>query len=99
MAKENRKEEARKLLGSVDASNNVSLPNYVYDKQLRVYREVMPPSKLLFKSVGYNDQDLIKEIMGLMNQIPSEAAGSARLTRRNTMLASKLEKEKNKEPV
>jgi len=42
-AKEKRKEEARKLLETVDSSNNVSIPNYMYDSTLRVYREVLPP--------------------------------------------------------
>ena len=40
---------------TMDASNNVSIPNYVYDEQLRVYREVMPPANQIFKSVGFND--------------------------------------------
>lgn len=61
---------------TVDNSNNVSIPNYIYDKQLRVYREVLPPNNKLFKSVGFNDQELIKEIMTLMNKIPSSAAVS-----------------------
>lgn len=59
---------------TVDNSNNVSIPNYIYDKQLRVYREVMPPNNKLFKAVGFNDQGLIAEIMDLMNKIPSQAA-------------------------
>ena len=43
-AKEDRQKEAKELMNTLDASNNVSLPNYVYDDQLRVYREVMPPA-------------------------------------------------------
>ena len=54
-AKAQRKEEARKLLETVDTSHNVSIPNYIYDQQLRVYREVMPPKNELFKPVGFND--------------------------------------------
>jgi len=54
-AKEARQMAARAILETVDASNNVSIPNYVYDKQLRVYREVMPPKNELFKAVGFND--------------------------------------------
>ena len=42
-AKEDRKEEVKKMLLTIDASNNVSVPNYVYDSQLHVYREVLPP--------------------------------------------------------
>ena len=47
--------EAKELMNTLDASNNVSLPNYVYDDQLRVYREVMPPANQIFKPVGFND--------------------------------------------
>jgi hypothetical protein len=92
-AKETRQEAARTILKTVDASNNVSIPNYVYDKQLRVYREVMPPKNELFKAVGFNDQDMIKEIMVLTNQIPVKAAKSIKMARRNSKLASKLAKE------
>ncbi len=81
---------------TMDASNNVSIPNYVYDEQLRVYREVMPPANQIFKPVGFNDQDLIKEIMNLMNQIPVSAADSKALKKQNSMLAAKLRKELQK---
>ena len=56
----------------------------------------MPPNNKLFKSVGFNDQELIKEIMGLMNKIPSSAAQTPELARSNTMLASKMRKEMKK---
>ena len=58
----------------MDASNNVLIPNYSYDEQLRVYREVLPPDSSIFKSVGFNAQPLIKELMDLTNKIPQSAA-------------------------
>ena len=39
----------------MDNSSNVALPNYMYDEQLRVYREVLPPKNQVFKAVGHND--------------------------------------------
>ena len=92
-AKQARKDEASRLLETVDASNNVSIPNYTLDPQLRVYREVMPPKNELFMSVGYNDQDLIKEIMALQDKIPAAAANSSKIQRTNNMLAKKMKKE------
>ena len=53
----------------------------------------MPPKNELFKSVGYNDQDLIKEIMTLMNKIPPAAANNSKIQRTNNQLAKKLKKE------
>ncbi len=53
------------MMATMDSSNNVSLPNYDYDEQLRVYREVLPPAPEIFRPVGFNDQTLIKEIMAL----------------------------------
>lgn len=58
--KQDRKEKAREAFQTMDSSNNVLLPNYKYDDQLRVYREVLPPDKNIFKSVGFNSQPLIK---------------------------------------
>jgi len=60
----------------MDSSNNVLQPNYSYDDQLRVYREVNPPDKKVFKAVGFNSQPLIKELMELTNKIPAAAAVS-----------------------
>ena len=70
------------------------MPNYVYDSQLRVYREVLPPKSEIFRPVGFNDQDLIKEIMEIMNKIPPKAAVSSKMKKRNSMLAKKVAKEK-----
>ena len=70
------------------------MPNYVYDSQLRVYREVLPPKSQIFRPVGFNDQDLIKEIMEIMNKIPPKAAVSNKMKKRNSMLAKKVVKEK-----
>lgn len=39
----------------MDSSHNTSIPNYDYDEQLRVYREVLPPNPKLYRAVGYND--------------------------------------------
>lgn len=58
----------------MDASNNVLIPNYSYDEQLRVYREVLVPDASVFKSIGFNSQPLIKELMQLTNKIPPAAA-------------------------
>lgn len=72
--KEDRKAAIEQANKTVDPSHNVSVPNYIFDEQLRVYREVEPPSKEIFKKVGFNDQQKIKEIMALMNKIPSSVA-------------------------
>ena len=64
-AKTERKRKALETLATMDSSNNVSLPNYDYDSQLKVYREVLPPKAEIFRPVGFNDQTLIKEIMAL----------------------------------
>ena len=64
-AKEERRRQNEEMMATMDSSNNVSLPNYDYDEQLRVYREVLPPKPEIFRSVGFNDQTLIKEIMAL----------------------------------
>lgn len=95
-AKAQRKEEARQLLATVDTSHNVSIPNYIFDQQLRVYREVMPPKNELFKPVGFNDQDLIKELMALMNKIPPSAASNPKVVRQNAKLAKKVKAEARK---
>lgn len=73
-----------------DNSNNVAIPNYVYDEQLRVYREVFPPKNELFKSVGHNSQELVREIMTLMNKVPASAARSAKLKPFGSKLAQTL---------
>ena len=39
----------------------------------------MPPKNELFKPVGFNDQELIKELMGLMNKIPPSAASNPKI--------------------
>lgn len=92
-AKADRKEQARKLLETVDTSHNVSIPNYMFDPQLRVFREVMPPKNALFKPVGFNNQDLIKELMDLMNKIPASAASNPKIVRQNAKLAKKVKAE------
>ena len=61
--KEKRKIEAREQ--DDETSHNVVEPKYEFDFQLKVYREILPPAKELYKPVGFNDQELIKEIMQL----------------------------------
>ena len=39
------------------------MPEYEYDNQLAVYREVKVPNEKLFLPVGYNSQDIIKAMM------------------------------------
>ena len=97
--KDDRREQARALLDTVDSSNNVSIPNYTYDQTLRVYREVMPPKNELFKPVGFNDQDLIKELMSLMNKIPAAAANNPKVAAKNSKLATKMNREAKKAAV
>ena len=41
----------------------------------------MPPKNALFKPVGFNNQDLIKELMDLMNKIPASAASNPKIVR------------------
>lgn len=74
----------------MDSSNNVLIPTYKYDDQLRVYREVFQPDPKIFKPVGFNTQPKIKEIMELMKKIPPSAAISDELKLQNPSLAKKL---------
>lgn len=52
---------------TIDSSENVSLPIYEYVEDLKIYREKQVPENKIFRQVGYNDQDLIKKIMDLLN--------------------------------
>jgi len=54
-AKQERQNQARNLADAIDSSHNTSIPNYDYDEQLRVYREVLPPNPKRYRAVGYND--------------------------------------------
>ena len=45
------------------AFSNILLPQYEYNESLKVYVEIDPPKSSLYKSVGYNDLNTIKEIM------------------------------------
>ena len=56
----------------------------------------MPPKNELFKPVGFNDQDLIKELMALMNKIPPSAASNPKIARQNAKLARKVKAEAKK---
>ena len=50
----------------------------------------MAPPPQLYKPVGFNDQDLIKEIMVLMEKIPTQAALDPKLARKNSIFASRI---------
>ena len=41
------------------------MPEYDFDEQLSVYREINQPNAKLFIPVGYNDQDTIRAIMNI----------------------------------
>lgn len=56
----------------------------------------MPPKNALFKPVGFNNQDLIKELMGLMNKIPASAASNPKIARQNAKLGKKVKAEAKK---
>ena len=55
----------------------------------------MPPNPHLYKPVGFNDQDLIKEMMVLMEQIPASVALNPQLARKNSVFANKLRRLKS----
>ena len=81
---------------TVDSSENVSLPQYEYDKELKIYREKPPPEQKIFKAVGYNDQETIVKIMELMEKLPKKMDDGQKLKvtrksapRKKTTLGSK----------
>ena len=66
------KKQAAKLQKELQKATKVSggeqtiiLPEYEFDEQLSVYREVNAPNAKLFIPVGYNDQDTIRAIMNI----------------------------------
>lgn len=74
--REQRKQEAQEAFGTLNTSSNVAVPNYEFDTQLRVYREMEPPNPKIFMPVGFNDQELIKTIMQFVEKIPPQSASS-----------------------
>lgn len=71
----------------MDSSNNVLVPTYKYDAQLKVYREILVPDSKVFKPVGFNSQDLIKNLKALEAKIPATAALSDEMRAKNPNLA------------
>lgn len=51
-----------KLQGGSSAANIV-LPKYVYQEELKFFEECDPPSKKLYKGIGFNDKDQIRIMM------------------------------------
>ena len=43
------------MMETVDSSENVSLPQYDFDEDLKIYREKPFPDQKIFKAVGFND--------------------------------------------
>ena len=46
-----------------ESHQNIILPKYVMNKELKVYEEIDVPPKSLYKVVGYNDMERVKIIM------------------------------------
>ena len=46
-----------------ESHKNILLPKYVLNDDLKVYEEIDPPPKSLYKAVGYNDMQRVKIIM------------------------------------
>ena len=102
-----RQRVARELMQTIDSSENVSLPTYIHDTVLNIFREQPPPEQKIFKAVGYNDQETIQKIMDLMKKLPKKPEPGQRLktnkkstiqkksTRSATKLLSPDEKQEN----
>ena len=60
-----------------EVHKNIILPKYVLNEALQIYVEAEKPPKSLYKAVGYNDMNRVKEIMeGNDAEKRSEAAKS-----------------------
>ena len=46
-----------------ECHKNILLPKYVLNADLQVYEELEGPPKSLYKAVGYNDMQRVKELM------------------------------------
>ena len=48
---------------SLDASSNIIMPKYVMNDDLKIYIECDAPPKSIYKPIGFNDLNKVKEIM------------------------------------
>lgn len=48
---------------TTDGTKNIVIPDYEKDEDLGIYIEMKPPSKQLYKAVGYNDLTTISKMM------------------------------------
>ena len=49
--------------GGLDSSSNIIMPKYEMNEDLKIYLEVNVPPKSIYKPIGYNDLNKVKEIM------------------------------------
>ena len=82
-----RQKLARTMVETLDSSENVAIPRYKFDEELKVFQELEMPNNKIFKAVGYNDQECIKKMQDLLNDpaVKLDPTKTLKISRKKTL--------------
>ena len=88
-----RQKLAREMVETLDSSENVAIPRYRFDEELKVYQELEMPDNKIFKAVGYNDQETIKKMQDLLSDpaVKLDPNKTLKISRKKTLKSAYID--------